>query len=25
LARGGVYDLAYDRAAGSWQLLGVHD
>lgn len=25
IARGGVYDLAYDRAEGTWLLLGVHD
>lgn len=25
LARGGVYDLAYDRAAGGWLLIGIQD
>lgn len=25
LARGGVYDLAYDRATGSWALVGIQD
>jgi hypothetical protein len=25
LARGGVYDLAYDRASGVWALVGIQD
>lgn len=25
LARGGVYDLAYDRTSGSWLLIGIQD
>jgi len=25
VARGGVYDLAYDRAAGGWLLVGIQD
>ena len=25
LARGGVYDLAYDRAQGTWRLIGIQD
>ena len=25
LARGGVYDLAYDRARGTWRLIGIQD
>ncbi len=25
LARGGVYDLAYDRATGAWMLIGIQD
>jgi hypothetical protein len=25
LARGGVYDLAYDREQGTWQLIGIQD
>ena len=25
LARGGVYDLAYDRESGSWLLIGIQD
>ena len=25
LARGGIYDLAYDRIAGAWLLVGVQD
>jgi hypothetical protein len=25
LSRGGVYDLAYDRDAGTWQLIGIQD
>lgn len=25
LARGGTYDLAYDRLAGTWRLLGMAD
>lgn len=25
LARGGVYDLAYDRENGSWLLVGIQD
>lgn len=25
LARGGVYDLAYDRVDGSWRLIGIQD
>jgi hypothetical protein len=25
LARGGIYDLAYDRIAGVWLLVGVQD
>lgn len=25
LARGGVYDLAYDRATGEWLLVGIQD
>lgn len=25
LARGGVYDLAYDRLAGTWLLVGIQD
>jgi hypothetical protein len=25
LARGGVYDLAYDRTDGSWLLIGIQD
>jgi hypothetical protein len=25
LARGGVYDLAYDRDKGSWRLIGIQD
>lgn len=25
LAHGGVYDLAFDRSTGSWQLVGVQD
>jgi hypothetical protein len=25
LARGGVYDLAYDRAGDSWLLVGIQD
>jgi len=25
LARGGVYDLAYDRIAGEWRLVGIQD
>lgn len=25
LARGGVYDLAYDRDLGSWLLVGIQD
>jgi hypothetical protein len=25
LARGGVYDLAFDRASGSWLLVGIQD
>lgn len=25
LARGGVYDLAYDRETGEWRLVGIQD
>jgi hypothetical protein len=25
LARGGVYDLAYDRERGTWRLIGIQD
>lgn len=25
LARGGVYDLAYDRISGTWLLVGIQD
>jgi hypothetical protein len=25
LARGGVYDLAYDRELGTWRLIGIQD
>jgi hypothetical protein len=25
LARGGVYDLAYDRTQGTWRLIGIQD
>lgn len=25
LARGGVYDLAYDRVEGAWRLIGIQD
>jgi hypothetical protein len=25
LARGGVYDLAYDREHGTWRLIGIQD
>ena len=25
LARGGVYDLAYDRSTGDWTLVGIQD
>jgi hypothetical protein len=25
LSRGGVYDLAYDRALGTWLLIGIQD
>ena len=25
LARGGVYDLAYDRALSTWRLIGIQD
>lgn len=25
LARGGVYDLAFDRSSGSWLLIGIQD
>lgn len=25
LARGGVYDLAYDRETGNWMLVGIQD
>jgi hypothetical protein len=25
LARGGVYDLAYDHERGSWRLIGIQD
>lgn len=25
LSRGGIYDLAFDRAAGSWTLTGIQD
>ena len=25
LARGGVYDLAYDRTSASWLLIGIQD
>ncbi len=25
LARGGVYDLAFDRASGAWLLVGIQD
>ena len=25
LSRGGVYDLAYDRAQGTWHLIGIQD
>lgn len=25
LARGGIYDLAYDRLAGTWLLVGIQD
>ena len=25
LARGGVYDLVYDRARGTWRLIGIQD
>ena len=25
LARGGVYDLVYDRAQGTWRLIGIQD
>ncbi len=25
LSRGGIYDLAYDRAAGEWRLVGIQD
>ncbi len=25
LARGGVYDLAFDRTSSTWRLVGIHD
>ena len=25
LARGGVYDLAFDRSSGEWRLVGIQD
>ena len=25
LSRGGIYDLAFDRTAGTWMLVGIHD